>query len=103
MAQQQHPEHQVTAAGQAQQGGQQGTQEPITSGQIIHQILDSAQDVLTCMKQQQDLKKDQGGRDAGNEAMAHQKDCGCAGPCTCPLKTKSAAASAHPEHQSAAV
>ncbi|KAG9066533.1 hypothetical protein KI688_012441 [Linnemannia hyalina] len=95
------PEHQVSAAGQAQQSGQQVIQQPMTCSQHVRLILDTAQDVLTRMKQQQGLKKDQGGSVSGNEAKAHQKDCGFNGPRTCPPKTKSAAASDHPEHRPA--
>ncbi|KAF9131418.1 hypothetical protein BGX30_013107 [Mortierella sp. GBA39] len=73
----------------------------MTSSQDVRQILDTAQDVLTRMKQQQGQKKDQGGSVSGSEAKAHQKDCGCNGPCTCPPKTKSATASEHPEHRPA--
>ncbi|KAF9287473.1 hypothetical protein BGZ88_008597 [Linnemannia elongata] len=101
--QQQEPKHQVSTAGQAQQGCQQGAQRSMIFSQHLHQILDNAHDVLTRMKQQQGQKKDQGGSAAGSEAKSHQKDCGCMGPCTCPPKTKSATASARLERQPSTV
>lgn len=71
VAQQQQPEHQVSAVGQVQQGDRQGTHQSMTFSQHLHKILDTAQDALARMKQQQGQNKDQGESAAGNEAMAH--------------------------------
>ncbi|KAF9148879.1 hypothetical protein BG015_009376 [Linnemannia schmuckeri] len=94
--QQQQPEHQVSAA-----AGQQGIHQPLTFSQRMHHILDTAQDVLTRMKQQQGQKKEQDASAGDAKTEGQKEDCGSVGACTCSSKTKSAAA-VQPKHQPAA-